>query len=183
MSERKDKAGLINDVSLAILDIVSGGNTHPSKKDVLGDMVKRALSAGSSTAVVSMVTNQMAIEIESYWGDASRKASEMMDNRHYHFTSSDFYEEGCKKPMTMVDAMKYVVCFGNGRRGKSAGVRFVSVDDQPDVMYLVATQKQVDVVNAAIETQRLKTAYMVSSPALSFETRAQLGQSVLRVAA
>jgi hypothetical protein len=183
MSERKDKAGLINDMASSIVDIVSSGNNHPAKKDVLGEVVKRSMSPGASIAAISSFTDGMGQSIEVYWGDACRRASEMMDHRHYHLTSSEFYAEGCKKPTTLVDAMKYVVCFGNGRRGKSAGVRFVSADDQPDAMYLYATQKQVEVVNAALETQRIKTAHMISSPAIGNEERVKLGGFVLQVAA
>lgn len=175
MSNKTQKSQLVSLMANVMLDLVESGNNHPSKKNVLAGMIKDATSSSTHTAYIAIMTDQFSESIETYWSDVCTRCSEALDHRHYHLTSAAFYEDGCKKPETYVDATKYVVCFGNGRRGKAVGVRFVTQDDVPDAMYLVATQKQIEVVTAAIETQRAKAARMLSSPALSGSNRLWLG--------
>jgi hypothetical protein len=183
MSSTTKKSSLISEFATVIVDLVADGNSSPSKKDVLTATVNRMSSAGTPMVFLSLHTDSYVEQIETYWSDICRKASEMMDHRQYHLTSSAFYEDGRRLPTSLVDAMKYVVCFGNGRRGKAVGIRFVSEEDRPDAMFLYATQKQVEVVNAALETQRLKTAHMINSPAIGNDDRVKLGGLVLQVAA
>lgn len=76
--------------------------------------------------------------------------------------------------MSEEEAKNFVVCFGNGRRGKAHGLRFVRPEDDPDPMMLVATQKAMDVVKQALDTQVERLRKLSQNPSLPMDSRIKL---------
>ena len=159
------KSRLISDFSDAVVELVAEGNKSPSK----GDIVEKVVSAniiGTSSAIRSLLTDEMANELERYFSDVCKCASTALGNVDYHLVTSLYYKRRKPVPQSEAEARSFVCVFGNGRTGKSAGVRVPDSSDQPDVMFYIATEKSIDVINKALATQMERLNKSVQSPAL-----------------
>lgn len=167
------KSRLIAEFSEAVVDLVLEGVQAPSK----GEIVERVVASnivGTSSAIRSVVTDEMANELERYFSEVCKSAGQAMGDVDYHLVTSAFYKRKRPVPQSYEEARQYVCVFGNGRTGKAAGVRFPTEQDQPDAMLLVATEKSIDVINKAIETHMQKTKAMINSPMLTEAQRFSL---------
>ena len=174
------KSRLVDEMASAIIDLVLEGDRAPSKTQVVVRVVDDSLSDGASSGIRAMLEDETANMLERYWAEVCNKAAEAIDGSAFHYTSQKYYKRKRKVPENMEEAESFVVCFGNGRRGKAAGVRFPGADDEPDAMLLVATKKGIDVVNAAFETHRKRMVNMCMSPALPDGSRAELLEGAVK---
>lgn len=163
------KSRLVGQFADTIASLVSEGNNAPSKSDIVKAIVDESLKVDASIAVRTMLEDETANSLEPYFFDACRLASRVMGVGEtpaaYHFVTRNFYK--CRGiPRSLEEAKAFVVCFANGQRGKAAGVRFPTIEDEPDAMLLVATQKSVEVINKSIETHMGRLNAMAQSSAL-----------------
>lgn len=167
------KSRLIADFSEAVVDLVLDGTKAPSKCEIVEKVVASNIT-GTSSAIRSLLTDEMANELERYFADVCKVAAQAMGDKDYHLVTSAYYKRKRPVPQSYEEARQFVCVFGNGRTGKSAGVRFPDASDQPDAMLLVATEKSIDVINKAIETHQEKMKGAINSPALTDGQRAKL---------
>jgi hypothetical protein len=151
------KSRTIAEFVAGIVEMI-GKDIHDIQKSALVDtMISNSIVQGTSKAVSDLLATELANMLDTYFADICKVAQEEI-GLPYHLTSRAWYKRGAKPPQSEAEAKQYVVVFGNGRTGKAAGVRFVTQDDEPDPMLLVALSKRMDVVDAAIKThdERLK---------------------------
>ncbi len=165
------KSRNVDQFAAALAELFDKGTHDVSKAELVDYVVKAALVPGTSTAIVDILHAEMANILDSYWREICEAAKEMID-LPYHYTSTVWYQKGQKQPDNEIDAKEFVIVVGNGRRGKAAGVRFVTPDDEPDPMLLVSLNKRMDVVNAAIKTRNERLTKDLNSPS------ARLGERV-----
>lgn len=177
------KSRMLSDISDTIVSLVLDGNQSPSKKAITERLTKANLTENASSAIYTTVFSELANEVERYFSESCAIASEALEMPDYHLVTSKFYRDFDRNvaptPQSEHEAKKYVCVFGNGKRGKSEGVRFVTDEDYPDPMHLVYLEKSIDVINSAIETQRTRQKLMLfKTSQLSDAQREQLGISV-----
>lgn len=171
------KSRLVNEMAEAIWELVANGNSAPSKGEIVTAVVDASLGDAASPAIRALMEDEVANTLERYFYDACKLAAEFIGGKSpavYHLVSKRFYSAKRRIPRDMEEAQGFVVCFGNGRRGPAAGVRFPCEEDEPDAMLLVATKKGIDVVNAAINTHQERLFRMATSPAIPTDARERL---------
>jgi hypothetical protein len=167
MSEVRNtkKSRLVSGMADAVVGLVADGNRSPSQAQIVSAIVGRDMGPAASTAFRVLYEDEVANQLERYFSEVCAAASATLECAH-HYTSAAFYAKGMRWPNSEAEARQFVVVFGNGRTGSAMGVRFPTAEDEPDAMLLVATQKKIDVINAAICTHRERTAALLTSPAL-----------------
>ena len=176
------KSRMLSDISDTIVSLVLDGNQSPSKKAITERLTKANLAENVSSAIYTTVFSELANEVERYFSESCTIASQALEMPDYHLVTSKFYRDFDRNvaptPQSEHEAKKYVCVFGNGQRGKSEGVRFVTDEDYPDPMYLVYLEKSTDVVNSAIDTHREKQRKLLETAQLSDAQRETLARSV-----
>ena len=176
------KSRMLSDISDTIVSLVVDGNQSPSKKAITERLTKANLAENASSAIYTTVFSELANEVERYFSESCSIASQALEMPDYHLVTSKFYRDFDRNvaptPQSEHEAKKYVCVFGNGQRGKSEGVRFVTDEDYPDPMYLVYLEKSTDVVNSAIDTHREKQRKLLETAQLSDAQRETLARSV-----
>ena len=124
----------------------------------------------------TMFEAEAANLLDTYFREIAEAISESV-GLPYHFTSMEFHREEAM-PMSEAEAKSFVICFGNGRRGKAHGLRFVRPEDDPDPMMLVATQKAMDVVKKALDTQVERLRKLSQNPSLPLDSRLKLREQL-----
>lgn len=175
MNENRNtrKSRIVAEMADAIVELVSDGDRAPSKERIVTSIVDNNLGPGADSSVRAILEDEMANILERYWSDICKKASESMNHAAFHYVSRKYYRSR-RMPETYEEALAFVICFGNGRRGKAKGVRFPTEEEEPDAMMLVATQKSIDVVNAAFKTHFKRIERNLDSPALPDDKRLSL---------
>ena len=176
------KSRMLSDISDTIVSLVLDGNYSPSKKAITERLTKANLSDNASSAIYTTVFSELANEVERYFSESCAIASQAIDMPDYHLVTAKFYQDFVRNvaptPQSEHEAKKYVCIFGNGQRGKSEGVRFVTDEDYPDPMYLVYLEKSTDVINNAIDTHREKQRKLLETAQLTDEQREALARSI-----
>ena len=176
------KSRMVEDIAESIVTLVADGDYAPSKKAIADLLTSQSLSPNASTAITSTVFSEISNEVERYFSESCTIASQVLQMPDYHLVTSKFYRDFDRNvaptPQSEHEAKKYVCVFGNGQRGKSEGVRFVTDEDYPDPMYLVYLEKSTDVVNSAIDTHREKQRKLLETAQLSDAQREALARSV-----
>ena len=104
--------------------------------------------------------NEIEPVVTKYFFEVCSQVSEATDLQ-YHYTSRLWYTDNLsarKAKLASYDlAKKYVVVFGNGRRGRAAGVRFIT--EKNDKLFTLATATDVDITIKSHDTRKenLKT--------------------------
>ena len=150
------KSRMVSEIADAIVGLVTDGEYSPSKRQITENLTKGSLQETASAAIYTTVFSEIANEVERYFAEACARASEALEMPDYHLVTRTYYSHFKKNvpptPKSEVEARQYVCVFGNGKRGKAEGVRFVTPEDKPDPMFLVYAQKSTDVVSRAIQT-------------------------------
>lgn len=166
------KSRTIESLADAGISLVSQGNYFFTKSELVAELTKDCLSSKAPVSMRTMFEAEAANLLDTYFKDIAEAISESI-SLPYHYTSKEFHKEE-SMPLSEVEAKSFVVCFGNGRRGKAYGLRFVRPDDDPDPMMLVATAKAMDVVKSALETQVERLRKLSENPALPMDSRLKL---------
>lgn len=189
MSERKKpvtkKSRIVQEISSVIVNLVIDGEVYdPSKTQIVNAVVSDNLGDSTSTTAKLFLETEYSNALENYFSEICEMASAELD-LPFHYTSKFWYKGGIVKikdednkviderilraktmPTSSVEASRFVVIFGNGRTGKAAGVRFVTKEDEPDPMLLIAMEKKIDVINSAFYTHRERIKKIISSEAI-----------------
>lgn len=160
------KSRLVREMAEAVVQLVENGNRAPTKAKIAEQVVDNSMGEFASSVMRTVLQEEISNELERYFSEVCRAAGDAMNGAQFHYTSAAYYRSGKRVPQTYEEAKRFVVCFGNGRTGNASGVRFPTIEDEPDSMLLVATQKAVDVVVASIETHRNRINKMLQAPAL-----------------
>lgn len=166
------KSRTIETYADAGIHLVTSGNYYFTKSQLVAEITSQCVSQKAPVAMRTMFEAEAANLLDTYFKDIADAISEGV-GLPYHFTSREFHrvesfpnsEEKCKQ---------FVVCFGNGRRGKAAGLRFVTPEDDPDPMMLVATRTAMDVVKKALDTQVERLRELSENPSLPLDSRLKL---------
>ena len=168
------KSRTVRDLSDALVDLVNNqGLYDPSKADIIKSVADQSMAPGASMAMRSLLEQEAANMLEAYWSEVCLQASEEL-LLPYHFTSRSYFKRGKPVPQSVEEARQFVVVFGNGSTGKSAGVRFVTKEDEPDPMLLIHLQKRIDVVQKSIETHQHRISTALDSEAVGLADRQRL---------
>jgi len=174
MSEKKPpqtkKSRTVAQLSDALVTLVNDGLYDPTKANIVDAVVRDQLSASADKVFIDMMSSETSNMLETYFADVCKAASDDL-GLPYHYTSKLWYRKTAVMPKSEEEARQFVVVFGNGRTGKAAGVRFVTPDDEPDPMLLVALNKQIDVINAAIKTHSDKISRVIMTESVGLEDR------------
>lgn len=176
------KSRLVAELVEATVELVEEGNFSPTKSEIVTASAMRNLGEGASQVMRSLLEAEIANALEKYLPEVGEGSAKEL-GLQYHYTSQKFYKHRKKIPESLEEAKLYVVCFGNGRRGKAEGVRFVTREDEPDPLMAVATQKSVDTINAAITTQLSKIRAVIDSGVLGIERSEEIASRMPRVIA
>ena len=149
---------------------------HFTKSELVAEITSQCVSQKAPVAMRTMFEAEAANLLDTYFKEIAEAISEGV-GLPYHFTSTEFHREEAM-PMSEAEAKSFVVCFGNGRRGKAAGLRFVRPEDDPDPMMLVATQKAMDVVKKALDTQVERLRKLSQNPSLPLDSRLKLREQL-----
>jgi hypothetical protein len=160
------KSRTIDDLAGAIVALVEDSVYDPTKKQIVASYVSSQLGEAASTIAVGIMETEVANLLDTYWAEICAKASQNLD-LPMHYTSKKWYDKSALMPKSKEEAKEYVITFGNGRRGKPAGVRFVTPEDEPDPMLLIALEKNIDVINRAIQTKNARIESVLASGAVS----------------
>lgn len=172
------KSRLVADFAEAVCELYLEENKSPSKSDIVERLVATNMS-GPSAVIRSLLTEEMANELERYFAEVCKSASMALGDVDYHLVTTAYYK-GKKRPVpeTYEQARRFVCVFGNGQTGKSAGVRFPDASDEPDAMLYIATAKSIDVVNKAIETHLKRLAKASTNSALGVNQQQALREQL-----
>jgi hypothetical protein len=171
MNERKKpvtkKSRMIAELSSAIVSLVQENGVYsPTKAAIVDYVVQTMVRPGTPTVFTDMLRSETANMLETYFSEVCRAAGDELD-LPFHYTSKKWHSKKSTFPQSKVEARQYIVMFGNGRIGKAAGVRFVTKDDDPDPMLLCALEKDINMVNAAINSHSQRIKKLLSSDAIS----------------
>ena len=183
MADRREtrKSRMVNDLADGVVSLVNEkGDFAPSKDAIVREVAQSNLSESASAAARALLEQELANLLETYWSEVCKQAAEEL-RLEYHYTSKAYYRKKRTMPQSEVEARQYVVVFGNGRTGKAAGVRFVTEDDAPDPMLLVALEKRIDVISKAIETHRQNIDATIGSAAISLPDKTRMQQKMPRL--
>lgn len=156
--------------------LVASGKYHFTKSELVAEITNQCVSSKAPVSMRTMFEAEAANLLDTYYKEIADAISESV-GLPYHFTSREFHREEAM-PMSEEEAKSFVICFGNGRRGKAHGLRFVRPEDDPDPMMLVATQKAMDVVKKALETQVERLRKLSQNPSLPLDSRLKLRQQL-----
>ena len=170
------KSRLVNEMSETLWELVMNGNRSPSKSEIVDAVVSNSVTDGASSAIKALLEDETANMLERYFADVCKAAAHALDNSPYHLVSKAFYKKGSRPPRDMEEVTSFVVCFGNGRQSRAAGVRFPCSEDEPDALLLYVTQKDMDVTQKALATHEARIKTRIDSPALPQEKRAELNE-------
>lgn len=170
------KSRTIQSFADAGISIVTGGKPYFTKGELVAEMTKDSLSHKAPVAMRTMFEAEAANLLDTYFKDVADAISEGV-GLPYHMTSKEFHRNEAM-PQSEAETASFVVCFGNGRRGKAYGLRFVTAEDDPDPMMLLSTQKSMDVVKKALETQVQRLRKLSSNPALPLDSRMKLREQL-----
>jgi hypothetical protein len=156
--------------------LVEKGKFYFTKSQLVAEITRLCVSDKAPVSMRTMFEAEAANLLDTYFKEIAEAISESV-GLPFHFTSMEFHREEAM-PMSEAEAKSFVVCFGNGRRGKAHGLRFVRPDDDPDPMMLVATQKAMDVVKKALDTQVERLRKLSQNPSLPFDSRLRLREQL-----
>jgi hypothetical protein len=155
---------MVAEFSESIVDLVASGNEAPSKGCIVDDVVDNNLGQDASPIIRSMMTDELANELERYWRDAVKAAADVINTPH-HFVTKKYYKRKCY-PKSKDECRSQVAVFGNGRTGPSEGVRFVPEDSHDDVYLAVALEKRMEGVNGQVKAVNKEIGKAVNSGSL-----------------
>ena len=167
------KSRTVSEFVDTIIELVDDGTRDIQKSVLVDAVVSGAIADGTSKAISDVLATEMANLLDNYFSDVCKAAEDEL-RLPYHLTSRAWYKKGARPPQSEEEARQYVVVFGNGNTGRSAGVRFVTVEDEPDPMLLVSLNKRIDVINAAIKTRNLRLKTTLASEAVSVSAGSRL---------
>lgn len=170
------KSRTIETYADAGVHLVTNGKFCFTKSELVTEITNQCVSPRAPVSMRTMFEAEAANLLDSYYREIAEAISEGV-GLPYHFTSREFHREEVM-PMSEDEAKSFVVCFGNGRRGKAHGLRFVRPEDDPDPMMLVATQKAMDVVKKALDTQVERLRKLSQNPSLPFDSRLKLREQL-----
>lgn len=156
--------------------LVTKGEYFFTKSQLVSEITAICVSQKAPVSMRTMFEAEAANLLDTYFKEIAEAISESV-GLPYHFTSMEFHRKE-EQPMSEAEAKNFVVCFGNGRRGKAAGLRFVRPEDDPDPMMLVATQKAMDVVKQALDTQVERLRKLSQNPSLPLDSRIKLREQL-----
>lgn len=166
------KSRTIETYADAGIHLVTQGRYYFTKGELVSEITSQCVSQKAPVAMRTMFEAEAANLLDTYFKEIAESISEGV-GLPYHLTSREFHRKEAM-PLSEADAKSFVVCFGNGRRGKAHGLRFVTPEDDPDPMMLVATQKAMDVVKRALDTQVERLRKISENPSLPLESRLKL---------
>jgi len=180
MSEVRNtrKSRIVEQIADAIAELVSGGDTSPSKSEIVSSIVNGSLNEAASPAIRAMLEDEVANNLDRYFSESCEAASKLLAPSGvpaaFHYVTTSYYKARRPVPRSEEEARQYVVCFGNGRTGKAAGVRYPTAEDEPDAMLLIHLQKSSETIRKAVETHNAKFVERLSSPAIGDFARGTL---------
>jgi hypothetical protein len=166
------KSRTIETYADAGIHLVTKGEYYFTKSELVAEITSQCVSQKAPVAMRTMFEAEAANLLDTYFKEIADAISEGV-GLPYHFTSREFHRAEVF-PLSEDEAREFVVCFGNGRRGKAHGLRFVTPEDEPDPMMLVATQKAMDVVKKALDTQVERLRKISDNPSLPLGARLKL---------
>jgi len=166
------KSRTIETYADAGVHLVASGNYHFTKGELVAEITSQCVSQKAPVSMRTMFEAEAANLLDTYFKDIAEAISEGV-GLPYHFTSREFHRKE-SIPLSEDEAKNFVVCFGNGRRGKAHGLRFVTPEDDPDPMMLVATRTAMDVVKKALDTQVERLRELSENPSLPLDSRLKL---------
>jgi len=178
------KSRMVSEIADSIVSMVVDGDMSPSKTKVTEAITKNSLSSNVSSAIYTTVFSEVANEVERYFTEACAKASEELMYPDYHLVTPLYYQHFKGNvpptPQTKLEARKYVCMFGNGKRGKSAGVRFVKpqesglTNNEADPMFLVYAEKSTEVGNSSIRSHLESQKSLLESSQLPEDSKQKI---------
>jgi len=159
------KSRMVSEIAECIVDIVAAGNSAPSKGMITECVVTNSLGADASAAIHSLLTDEVANEVDRYFYDSVKAAADVID-QPWHLTTKEFYRKRNKPPESKEQAKSRVATFGNGRRGPAMGVRFVPEGAIDDLYLAVAMEKRFDNTKSIVDATQRAASQAVDSGAL-----------------
>ncbi|RLB97844.1 MAG: hypothetical protein DRH90_22755 [Deltaproteobacteria bacterium] len=177
MKERKTpvtrKSRTVESLASALVDIVRGGDAAPKKAEIVARYIFDVLGSDTDRVAVDILSSEMSNMLDCYFSEVCRAAADVLQ-LEYHYTSKAWFAARKRLPQDEQDAKRFVVVFGNGRTGKAQGVRFVSPDDEPDPMLLVALEKSCHTVTTAFQTHTARIQKTLASGVVGVADAARL---------
>lgn len=145
------KTRMVGDFADSIVDLHKEGFIAMSKSQIVSGVVISSTKEEASTAVKTLLEDELANELERYFRDAVKEAASII-KRPYHMVTVKYFKERHKH--SKYSMQEKVSVFG-ASNGKSAGVRFVPEGVTNDPMLLLTLEKRMD--NSANVANAVKT--------------------------
>ena len=159
------KSRMIAEFSEAIVDRFLNGDNAISKSEIVADVLDNNIGPEASTTIRTMIEDELANELERYFYESVKQAESVIDRPSHLVTNKYFKQENVLK--SKYSAQQMVCCFGNGRIGKAAGVRFVPEGVTDDALLLLSLERKIDTTNKTVETRTAQLEKDISSGAAS----------------
>ena len=159
------KSRLVAEFSEAIIDMYSSEVSAISKGAIVDAVLDNSIGPDASTAIRTMLEDELANELERYFIDSVKDAAQAID-RPYHLITKKYFKLK-KFPDSKYEAQRCVCTFGNGRTGPAAGVRFVPEGVTDDPFLLLQLEKKIDCSNKSIKTQNKQVEHALQSGAVT----------------
>lgn len=159
------KSRIVAEMAECTADLVLAGNIAPAKGAVVTCVINNSLGEGASTAIKTLLEDELANELERYYAEVCKAASIILNGAPYHYVKAAYYKKLRKFPESKEEARERMVLFGNGTTGKAVGVRYV-LSDKTDLYLAVQAEKQIDNVNSIINRGNEKLVNMANTGAL-----------------
>ena len=144
------KSRLVAEFGDCVVELVLEGNSSPSKDVIVEAVVDNTLGDGASTAIRTLLEDELANELCRYFSDIVRYAHNELE-APYHLVTKAYYDKRKALPETKAEARAFVSTFANGRSRGAAGVRFVVDNSDVDVYLAVVAEKRIDVSRQSVE--------------------------------
>jgi hypothetical protein len=158
------KSRMVAEFCEAIVDCYVAGENVVTKTDIINTVIDTNLGHEASPAIRTMMEDELANELERYFRDAVKCATDIIDRPHHLITNKYFkWEKALESKYT---AEQCVAAFGNGRGAKAVGVRFVPEGVEDDPLWMIATEKNFNTMAAGVNTRMAKLNRQLDSQPL-----------------
>lgn len=137
------KSRLVSEFAASITGLYREEYTEMSKSQIVSGVIDLNVGAAASTAIRTILEDELANELERYFHEAVSEAAESI-GRPWHMVTVEFFKQS-KMAKSKYTMQQQVCVFGNGSgKGKAAGVRFVPEGNINDPMLLLTLEKKMD---------------------------------------
>lgn len=134
------KSRMVAEFVNAIVDLEKDGFIAMTKSQMVSTVVTANIGEEASTAIKTMLADELANELERYFLESVREAAEVI-GRPYHMVTMKYFKQN-KMAKSKYTMQQQVSVFGNGS-SKAAGVRFVPEGVKNDPMLLLTLEKKM----------------------------------------